>query len=167
MTKQYFVTSDGLAAGLSNPEVLKTLQGILHGDAHPMTAKSFLRRGFIAEDKRDGPRADHNLLVLSGAVERIREVLLHGSPPPAAIATNGNGHSKRNVVYVPKAAPEPEFSPTVEKVRKALTDFLQPVSFNEIRSHKDLEHMNPGTLRWAIQVLRRAGMCESRQTAAA
>lgn len=160
MNTQFYVTSDGLAAGLSNPDVLKTLQGALEGRAHPMTVKSFKKRGYLAEDKREGPRADHNLLVLSGAVERIREVLLTGTPGENGRA---NGHAKRGrkAIYTIKPAPEPEFSPTVEKVRRALNSFSSPVSFSEIAAHPDLKHMNPGTLRWAIQVLRRAGLCES------
>jgi hypothetical protein len=156
---QYYVTNDGLAAALANTEVLKTMQGILAGRAHAQTIKSFNRKGWIESDKRHQLRADHNTLILSGAVERIREVLVTSPAPPDAAASNG--HSKRDVTYTLATPPPPTFSPTVEKVRSVLAASDKQLTFSEIHAHPTLRKMNPGTLRWALQVLRRSGLARS------
>lgn len=162
MTKPttYYVTTDGLAAALSSPDILSTMRGILQGRAHPMTIKSFVKRNYIAKDMRAGTRADHNTLILSGAVERVREVLINAPAPPPA--TSANGHGKKAVTYALKSSPEPQFSPTVEKVKHAMSTLEGEVTFSQIADHPELRGMNPGTLRWAIQMLRRAGVCESK-----
>lgn len=159
----YYVTNEGLAAALANPDVSLTLQGVLHGRAHPMTVRSLHKRGLIAPDKRGGARTDHNALVSSGAVERVREVLLQSNPPTApAVEAKPKG-----VTYTIKAG-APQFSPTVEKVKGAIESFgARPITFADIAGHETLQGMNPGTLRWAIQVLRRAGLCESSREAEA
>lgn len=162
----YYVTNTGLAATLQNEDVLHTMQGILNGRAHPMTVRAFHKRGFIELDKRNGARTDHNALILGGAIERVRGVLLGPAPIPDATA-HDTGKKPRKLVTYSAADPKPRFSPVVEKVRTALSSVEGELTFAQLHALPELKDMNEGTLRWAIQVLRRAGACESKHTEAA
>lgn len=158
MPTQFYVTNEGLAAGLADPEILQTLRGILLDHAHPMTIKAFMKRGLVAQDKRTGTRADHNTLILTGAVERVREVLL--PPAPDGIATQ----AKRPVRYVTQDNPRASLTPTVQKVYDAFKA-TGGGTYAELSDHALLKGMNPGTLRWAIQQLRQRGLVENAQLA--
>lgn len=157
---EYFVTSAGLAAALASPNILATMKGVLIGKAHPMTVRSLHKRGYIEKDQRQGGRADHNTIILSGTVERVREVLVGPTLPPAVAQDTGK-KPRTPVTYSLTSAPEPEFSPTVEKVRRVMRSIAAEADFFTIASHPDLAGMNPGTLRNAIQQLRQAGVCQS------
>lgn len=162
-TPHYYVTTEGLKAGLVNSELLLTLKGILLERAHPQTVKAFERRGLIAKDQRDGERADHNLLILSGAVDRIRHIVMpNGQPPTTPASTAAVPHAGRQPVkYLPQEAPKPALPPTVQQVYDAFKKTGAASVPELMAADKAIKALNPGTLRWAIQQLRQKRLLET------
>lgn len=81
---RYFVTPRGLADAFNNPEVLNALRAVLTGHATMQAIQQYLADGLIGEDRRGQARIDHNILILSGAIERLRSVAPgNGSQSPA------------------------------------------------------------------------------------
>lgn len=153
MTKpiRYFVTPQGMAASLANPDLLDTLSGILQGNAHPMTIRSLQKRNFIAYDRREP----------LGALKEVRSVLLQNPPVSPSTASPSNGR-RGPVSYTFRTTPAlPPFTPTVERVLAVAKTLEGSVTYDTLHTHPDLADIQPGTLRWAIQVLRRAGLCAS------
>lgn len=74
---RYFVTPEGLAAAFKDERVLKAVTDILHGDATKSVIADYERKGLIDLDRRPPDRVDNNLLILSGALERLRTVVEH------------------------------------------------------------------------------------------
>ena len=162
----YYVTPEGLAAALVNPEIHRTLRGILTGKAHPQTVKAVERRKLIAKDQRRAAHVDHNALILSGAIERIQQVM-QPVPGPAA-----------EEVPAPKPAPKPaagptryeavqpqgpQLSPTLSTIYETVKS-IGTASVDELKkANPVIAAMNPGTLRWAIQQLRKKGLLQSKR----
>jgi hypothetical protein len=182
MDSQFYVTTEGLAAGLANPSVHQTLRGILVGRAHPSTIKAFERRHLIAPDKRTDIRADHNTMVLNGTLDRLRTILFttvqEGDAPDPAEANDGG--QPEVAVAPPKAPPAPAPKPAPPKTRYTLAQRTEPVlspimeiivgaikthgtaSVEELRAASpEVAAINAGTLRWAIQQLRQRGVLAS------
>lgn len=164
----YYVTNSGLAAALGNPDVAETMRGVVLGTAHPQTTRSFHKRGFVEVDRRGATRTDHNTLIISGAVERVRSVLLHSGPEDPAPAPEPPSHRSLVRYSVAPEPPTPALSPTCEKVLAAMQSNAEGLTFAELRAA--LPDVNEGTLRWAIQELRRKRFAmndDDRETAAA
>ena len=165
-TSEYYVTAEGLAAAIVNPEIHRTLRGILTGKAHPQTVKAIERRKLIAKEQRQGARTDHNTLITTGALDRIREIM---QPVPGPVAEE---------VPAPKPAPKaaagptryeavqpqgPQLSPTLSTIYETVKS-IGTASVEELkRANPVIAAMNPGTLRWAIQPLRKKGLLQSKR----
>lgn len=152
MTKpiRYFVTPVGMASALANADLLDTINGVLLGNGHPMTVRSLLKRGYIELERRNP----------LGALKEVRGVLLQN--PQSAVSPLTPTPSSGPVTYQFHETPAlPRFTPTVERVLTAARSLTGTVTYDTLHTHSDLKDLNPGTLRWAIQVLRRAGLCSS------
>lgn len=79
---RYFVTAEGLRAAFLHDRVLKDITAILEGRARGPLVEDYRTKGLIDEDRRPPRQVDHNALIVSGAVTRIRDLLgANGGPP--------------------------------------------------------------------------------------
>lgn len=141
---RYFVTNAGLAAAFGDRRVLETLTNVLHGDAPKPLVQDLLRQGLIDEEHRDRPaQIDHNLLLLSGALDRLRDVL-----PEAPKKKNGHANSAlddeaiRDLRTVPK-----KLYRLSSKAGKITSDELRQLSSGARRVLVALRNENVGTTK--------------------
>jgi hypothetical protein len=72
---KYFVTARGLSEAFTNERVLENLTRILKEQAPRPVVQTYLSQGLIDIDRRPAPQVDHNALILSGALDRLRAVV--------------------------------------------------------------------------------------------
>ena len=71
----FYVTTKGLAVAFSNDAVLGRLKRVVGGKADPRLTKALLSSGLIQREKREALRVDHNEMILTGVLDRMRQVL--------------------------------------------------------------------------------------------
>jgi hypothetical protein len=71
----FYVTAKGLAVAFSNDAVLGRLKRVVAGKADPRLTKALMRGGLIQREKREAIRVDHNEMILTGTLDRMRQVL--------------------------------------------------------------------------------------------
>jgi len=79
----FYVTSKGIASAFGSDAVMGRLRRALMGRTDPRMVKSLVRSGLLAKDKRAAIRVDHNELLMSGALDRMRQII-GGNEPQAA-----------------------------------------------------------------------------------
>jgi hypothetical protein len=79
----FYVTSKGIASAFGSEAVMGRLRRALMGRTDPRMVKSLVRSGLLAKDKRAAIRVDHNELLMSGALDRMRQII-GGNEPQAA-----------------------------------------------------------------------------------
>lgn len=170
-TIEYYATPQGLAAAITDPEIERTLRGIITGRAHPQTVKAFERRNLIAREQRQHP------LVTSGAIERLREYLRSSNAAevvpaaevasdvkPATLPKKATPGPTKYAAVVPAG---PQLSPTFTLIYETVKA-IGSASVTDLKAADPrIAAMNPGTLRWAIQQLRSKGLLVSQKIDAA
>jgi hypothetical protein len=170
---RYFVTADGLRAALLNDRVLHDFTRILTGEAPATLVARYRRQGLVDEDRRPSPQVDHNALVLSGTVERIRELLTqptNGHPPattpaePPAEDDDLRTRPRRLYRPAPTAA-----SLTADQLRglpsgaRRVLRALRRSKVATTRILSDATGLNRRTVENALSRLRAAGLIETEE----
>lgn len=146
---QYFITRQGLTAALASVATLGELKGVLKDEADPGAIRKLLQEGYIGVNKRSLGKMDPHTLLLEAMAyvepsvtpTRPREAKTWGRTPVGYRLVSPHLPVPENLGDAPKA------------VYHTLTD--RPMSSAEVIKKLKKEHPET-TVRWAIQVLRRA-----------
>jgi hypothetical protein len=71
----YYVTAKGIAVAFSNEQTLGRLRRVLMGKADPRVTQALVRSGLLAKDKRAAVRVDHNEMIMSGVLDRMKQII--------------------------------------------------------------------------------------------
>lgn len=161
---KYYVTSRGLAAAFTDPAILNTLTDLLHGE-NDIDPQSLLAQGLIAAERRDQPHVSHNLLIVSGAVGRLRAVLNGGMSAPTAHVSPAPARSTdlRTVprkLYRLTSAVTPATLRGLPSAARHVHDALQRLDVGTVRSLADATGLNRRTVENGISALRKIGAIE-------
>jgi DNA-binding transcriptional ArsR family regulator len=78
---KYFVTARGLSEAFTNERVLENITRILQEQAPKPVVQTYLSQGLIDIDRRPTRQVDHNAIILSGVMDRLRAVVRAESRP--------------------------------------------------------------------------------------
>lgn len=143
MSHNYYVTADGVAAVLTNPENLSVIRGAL--DRQRDKVRACRRQGWIAPERRHHAtlRGDYTSLLLTGALEKVT-------------AVQDSGQTVRSLVRYAATGRKPgALGPALAKVYRMVASHKDGLSTPDLL--KALPSMEPNTIRWAVQVLRQTG----------
>lgn len=170
---RFFVTTAGLTAAIQDTRVLNTLKSILRGEANENTIEQYLADGLIGQDRRvRDNRVDHNLIVLSGAVDRVLTILPNTSLPESRkpdgdADPHDDSHITRDLRTVPRKLYKirPDVPPlTGEQLRQLPSGArhvyaaLRRSDVGTVKILAQQTGLNRRTVENAISVLRKAGV---------
>ncbi len=179
MTERYYVTNAGLAAALRDDHVRRDVEAVLRGEASVELVKRLMDHGWLDIDRRPG-QVDNNLLILSGAVSRLREIApTNGgvaakapSPAPVDVPTPAATHENSELVEDLRTLPRKLYRlradrpVTKDHLRKLPSGArrvyaaLQRSDVGTTRSLADLTGLNRRTVENSLGSLRKAGLLE-------
>lgn len=169
---KFYATKFGIAASLVDAKVHQEIKGAVSGNAPALVAQRLIRDGYIAEDLRSGTNI--TALATNGTLDQLRSVIesLH-QPTERVVPHKSPRHadpSKQHwgrtpvgyVIQPPKGTDLPLLSPAA----KAVYDMLRDTPQSAAELARKARSLNPGTVRWAIQMLRQKGLALSQPLAA-
>ena len=163
MVNRYYVTDAGLRAAVVNEQVLETLKAIIAGQPKPASIARMTRQQFIAPNKRHDERVDHNMIIVSGAIDRLRRVvdsIEKPQPEPEPPAITFPRRPRVAYAHVPRRT-IPPLTPAMQAIHEVFKRSTDPLTTADIMRAPEAATLNPVTIRWAIQQLRQRGLVEN------
>ncbi len=168
MNERYYVTNAGLAAALNDTQAHADVEAALHGVASADLVKRMVEKGWLASERRPA-QVDNSLLVLSGALARLREVLpadrpTNGTPttPPAELVSEDLRTLPRKLYRLRSDRPTlaKDHLRQLPSGARRVYAALQRSDIGTTKSLAEVTGLNRRTVENALGALRKAGLLE-------